>query len=157
MAVDPYREMYPSLVIVHPSNEAALEACFEIRRKVFVDEQDCPPEEEFDQFDKTANHVLVLHSAKPVAASRWRTTPDGVKIERMAVLAEWRERGIGSAMLRWVLRDIKGTPGKVYLHAQRQAIYFYEQHGFVSEDEYFEEAGIPHVKMSLPSEKLGQA
>ena len=147
--VDPYREMYPSLVIVHPANDAALQACFEIRRKVFVDEQHVDETEEYDEFDQTARQVLVLHSAAPVATARWRPTAEGIKIERMAVLKEWRERGIGSAMLRWILRDIKGTPGKVYLHAQRQAIYFYERHGFVGDGEFFIEADIEHQLMVL--------
>ena len=78
-----------------------------------------------------------------------RLKPDG-QLGRMAVLTEYRNQGIGSALLRFILQDIKNKkPIKIYLHAQVSAINFYKKQGFIEHGEIFYEADIPHRKMLL--------
>ena len=66
----------------------------------------------------------------------------------MAVLPDYRNKGIGSALLQFILKNIETTDlSQIFLHAQTTAIKFYEQQGFISHGEIFHEANIPHRKM----------
>lgn len=126
----------------------SLEKVFAIRRKVFVDEQECPPELEWE-FEDESMHFLGTVNDLPAGASRWRKTPKGYKLERFAVLKEYRNLGLGQALVRAVLSDLPADADHVYLHAQLAAIGLYEKFGFEREGEQFEEAGIQHFKMVL--------
>jgi predicted GNAT family N-acyltransferase len=123
------------------------EAMHGIRRRVFVEEQQVAPELEFDEHEAAAHHYIGRLGALPIACGRWRITAEGkAKIERCAVLPDYRGQGYGRALVQYLLNDMpSGYP--VYLHAQDQAIPFYEALGFVSEGEAFYEAGILHRRM----------
>ncbi|GGF18857.1 GNAT family N-acetyltransferase [Hymenobacter cavernae] len=128
-----------------------LDAAFAIRRKVFVEGQGVPAEDEYDEHDRTnARHYLARTAdGTPCGAARWRKTPNGVKLERFAVLEAYRNQAAGAALLQSVLQDVEAAhPGaQVYLHAQLPAVRFYERHGFVKEGEQFSECDIEHFKM----------
>ena len=126
----------------------------EIRHEVFVIGQKVPAELEVDDFEKDAIHYLAFFNNNPVGAARWRITNEGVKLERFAVLGEYRGRGIGSAMVEKILSDIKRDPEagnlEIYLHAQLDAISLYRKYGFVKYGNMFDEAGLMHYVMRLP-------
>ncbi|WP_046245490.1 GNAT family N-acetyltransferase [Hymenobacter terrenus] len=130
-----------------------LDAAFTIREKVFVEEQGVPFDLENDEHDRRdARHYLARAAdGTPAGAARWRETNNGVKLERFAVLADFRNQAIGATLLHAVLADIRAElpEAKVYLNAQLRAIPFYERHGFQKEGEMFEEANIQHYKMVL--------
>jgi len=116
-----------------------------IRRIVFIEEQGVPEDMEWDEYDTSSTHYLVTHNHKTIATARLK--PDG-QIGRMAVLAEYRNQGIGSKLLQFVLKNAAQTNiNKVYLHAQVEAIPFYEKQGFTSQSDIFYEANIPHREM----------
>lgn len=123
-----------------------------IRKKVFIEEQDCPPEEEWDGHDDTSRHVLGRVDGRAVATARWRTVPHGeeivAKLERFAVLPEFRGRGHGTVLVRHVLEDARRAGFDAFLvHAQDHLEDWYEDLGFSSTGRTFEEAGRPHVEM----------
>ncbi len=126
----------------------------EIRHEVFVIGQNVPADLEVDEFESDAIHYLAFLNNNPVGAARWRITDDGVKLERFAVLNEFRGRGIGSAMVEKILSDIKRDPEagnmEIYLHAQMNAIPLYRKFGFVKFGNMFDEAGLMHYAMRLP-------
>ena len=68
----------------------------------------------------------------------------------MAVLVEWRSRGVGAALLGALiaLARERSMP-RVTLHAQTHAAGFYRRFGFSERGGEFSEAGIPHVEMAL--------
>jgi predicted GNAT family N-acyltransferase len=117
-----------------------------VRDPVFLDEQRVPPEIEADALDPDCHHVLARDDdGNPIGTAR--LAPGG-RIGRMAVLQDWRGRGVGAAMLQTLLdlaRDLRH--GEVELHAQVDAIGFYERFGFSTEGEEFVEAGIRHRHM----------
>jgi predicted GNAT family N-acyltransferase len=125
---------------------ADLEKVFAIRREVFVGEQNCPPELEWE-FEEESNHFLAIVDGIPAGASRWRKTDKGYKLERFAVLKNFRGHGLGQALVKAVLNDLPKDADYVYLHAQVQAVTLYERFGFVKTGPEFEEAGIRHYKM----------
>lgn len=66
----------------------------------------------------------------------------------MAVLRDWRCRGVGTVLLHALVDQARARRlTEVSLHAQREAMPFYLHHGFSTEGTEFEEAGIPHVSM----------
>ena len=131
-----------------------LDTAFSIREKVFVEEQNVPAADEYDQHDRagTTRHYLARHNGHPAGAARWRPTAQGVKLERFAVLPEFRNLGVGEALVQQVLADVAAeapAAAQVYLHAQLRAIPLYERIGFSKVGEMFEECAIQHYKMVL--------
>jgi len=122
------------------------EKAFSIRRKVFVDEQGVDPALEYDK-EENAHHYLLLISDKPVATARWRDTENGIKLERFAVLSEFRNRGLGEIILKEVLKDVIALKKAIYLHSQLRAVSFYERNGFVKKGPVFYEANMGHYYM----------
>jgi predicted GNAT family N-acyltransferase len=122
------------------------ELAFAIRRKVFVDEEGVAPNLEYDH-EEEAHHYLLLLGGKALATARWRETEKGIKLERFAVLPEFRNRGLGGIILKEVLNDVVKFGKTIYLHSQLRAVPFYERHGFEREGEVFYEAGMGHYFM----------
>ena len=118
----------------------------EIRRRVFIEEQNVPQELEWDGADDSAQHWLAYYEGQPVGTARMLR--DG-HIGRMAVLTRARGRGIGSEMLRAVLTAATQQLREVFLHAQIHALPFYARFGFIAEGPEFIDAGIPHRTMRL--------
>lgn len=118
-----------------------------IRRAVFVVEQHVSEEEEWDDNDAVCQHVLALADGMPIGTGR--LLPNG-HVGRMAVLKDWRGRGVGRAMLTLLLNLARESGFKsVVLHAQTHALNFYIKQGFTAEGHEFMEAGIPHRLMRI--------
>ena len=140
--------------IVRPVNwKAQSEQLHAIRRVVFIEEQSVPEDLEWDDSDASCYHVLAI-AADGSAIGTGRLALDG-RIGRMAVLKEWRGRGVGSAILKYllVLAQKEGHL-TVRLHAQTHAVPFYAKHGFAASGPEFVEAGIPHHAMSMELEAV---
>ena len=118
-----------------------------IRAKVFVEEQGVPVELEWDGLDEHAYHVLAFAAdGTPIGTGRLL---QDTHIGRMAVLKEWRRRGVGSAMLDVLLVAAnKMGYGEVELNAQTRVLNFYLRKGFAPHGEEFMDAGIPHIAMT---------
>lgn len=138
----------PEFEIRAASWQADADLIRRVRQQVFVLEQKIPEHLEWDDADANALHLLVFDRKRDVVGTG-RLEPGG-KIGRLAVMAKFRRRGLGSRLLLRLV-SIAGEAGlkKVYLHAQLPAIAFYERHGFVREGESFDEGGIEHVVASL--------
>ena len=116
-----------------------------IRFTVFVEEQRVPADLEMDESDAGSLHALAYVDGQAIGTGR--LLPDG-HIGRMAVLKEWRGRGVGRAMLRRLIEAASGRGhAEVALSAQVHALEFYRAEGFKPEGIVYEEAGIPHQSM----------
>jgi predicted GNAT family N-acyltransferase len=117
-----------------------------VREAVFVQEQGVPLELEWDELDPLCHHVIARDAdGQPIGTGR--LTPEH-KIGRMAVLAEWRGRGVGDAILLALIDKARQLGWHdLSLHAQVSAIGFYARHGFLPYAERFIEAGIDHQSM----------
>lgn len=125
-----------------------LNACRDIRRIVFVDEQGVAPDLEYDSLDRTATHYLACRQGRPVACARAIRDAGCVVVGRVAVLKADRGAGVGSALMTAVLEDAaRGGAAFALLHAQVRALGFYEKLGFAAEGDEFLEADIPHYTM----------
>ena len=128
--------------------DKALPLARPVRELVFVTEQKVPLELEWDEWDERSDHA-VARDAGGQAIGTARLLPDG-RIGRMAVLREWRRRGVGAALMEALLQKAREQSlSRVTLHAQTHAAGFYRRFGFSERGGEFWEAGIPHVEMAL--------
>lgn len=142
------------IVITRVTEDEEFDAIFDIRRQVFVIEQLVPEDEEWDEFEHISRHYMAQKEGKTVGTARWRFTLTGdVKMERFAVLSDYRGQGVGALLVKGLLSEIPRIEGKkIYLHAQTHAADFYKKYKFEPEGELFDEAGISHVKMVYKGE-----
>ena len=120
-----------------------------IRRSVFIDEQQIPVEIEMDAFEESAIYVIAYFDEEAVGTARWREIGNTVKLERFAVLKNYRNKGIGRKLTMFIIDRI--PQGKIiFLNSQESAIGFYSKLGFISKGPLFKEANILHQKMIFP-------
>jgi predicted GNAT family N-acyltransferase len=141
----PYRRIF---AIESPADMAR---AYEIRRRVFIEEQHVPEEIELDADDARAFHALATVGADAIGCGRMLDHGDGeVKIGRMAVLRQFRGTGVGRDILRFLIDRARSLNfRKAILHAQLSAQGFYSKEGFTPVGEVFDEAGIEHRKMQM--------
>lgn len=142
----------PALRIRVVNQEREWERAKSVRQEVFVDEQACPPEEEWDAHDANSRHLIGDVEEETVATARWREVEqDGhvmAKLERFAVRKPFRGCGYGREMVQAVIDDAKAAGHRRFiLHAQAHLEDFYASFGFASTGHRFDEVGIPHVEM----------
>ncbi|MCL7423738.1 GNAT family N-acetyltransferase [Streptomyces sp. YS415] len=152
--------MTPEPYAVRVASEAAdREACFAVRREVFVGEQGVPEEVEYDAYDAVAVHVLAVRAdGLPIgagrllfgeaAAAKVGGDPSVGSLGRLAVTKAARGLGVGVALVR-AIEDAARARGlrAVDLHAQTQALGFYERLGYEAYGPEFADAGIAHRAM----------
>jgi len=141
-------------VSIFDHESSAFDEALALRTRVFVEEQGVPLDREVDGRDPEATHVLVREGELPVATARVREYDGGsaLKIERVAVTRAHRGEGYGDAVMDAV-ESYGREEGydRLVLDAQVPVVGFYERRGYaVRDDEPFEDAGIPHRRMSLP-------
>ena len=129
------------------SNKELHKIAMEIRIKVFVDEQKVPIEIE-EEFEEESTHFLIYHRRKIAGTARYRRTDNGIKFERFAFLIEYRGKGLGYDILRYMLNEVKPFAQPIYLNAQITAVDFYKKSGFIISGEKFDEGGIIHYPMT---------
>lgn len=123
-------------------------ALMAIREQVFIVEQHVPIALEWDNADASATHFLVVNAAG-VAIACARVLADGY-IGRMAVVKAYRGLGIGRELLKQAITFCKEQGFReVRLSAQKHALNFYAQAGFVVCSVEYLDADIPHYDMRL--------
>lgn len=136
------------LLITH--NDPRFADIAAIRRKVFIDEQGVPEDEEWDAIDSHASYLLAYLGDKPVATLRFYPDEDSLHVGRVAVLPECRGTGLGRTLMERCLAEGRRL-GFVhsFVSAQSDKADFYRKLGYaVTGDEYIE-AGIPHLRMEM--------
>ena len=114
-----------------------------IREDVFVREQGFV--NEFDERDHHCKHIIVFDCHLPVATCRYFYEEGHYVLGRIAVIQSYRHLGIGTMMVQYVTSHI--CDGDIILHAQLQAVPFYEKLGFQAYGEIEYEEHCPHTWM----------
>ena len=121
----------------------------DVRRAVFIEEQDVAEAVEFDDKDEEARHFVARIASNPAGTARVRLVDqDTAKVERVAVHAEYRGHGVGKRVME-AAHEYGREAGRsrAIVHAQTRVKEFYESLGYESVGEVEDETGIPHVKM----------
>ena len=128
------------------NNKEELDNCLSIRRKVFIEEQKISEEIEMDDDHTNAISICAIMNEMHIGTARYRETSSGIKLERFAVLHDYRGQGVGKALVKFMVDKLDGKK-MIYLHAQETVVDFYLTLGFEKVNTRFYEAGIPHWKM----------
>ena len=138
------------IIVNNVENSSDEKTAFEIRNLVFCKEQKVSEKIEFDGLDEFCDHYLAKINELPIGTARIREEKKGAfKIERMAVLKEYRKKGAGKAIIKEILKHYLNLNkvNNLILNSQIEAKDFYKKFGFVEVGEEFVEANIIHKKM----------
>lgn len=130
----------------------AIQPALDLRKEVFVEEQKVPLEEEIDNVDPHAFHVVALNTQGQVCGTgRMYSDPEDPKcahIGRMAVRKDSRHGGCGAALLSELIAEASRRGfRKAVLSAQEHAIPFYARFGFRITGPLYLDCAIPHRLM----------
>lgn len=138
----------PGLDIHIAENKKEIDQVMKIREIVFIAGQNVDWDIEMDEFDKDASHFIALLDGKPAGCARLRFFKKKAKLERIAVLPEYRKRGIGRKIVEYLVNYSKEKGAEeAYMNAQVYANDFYVKCGFAPRGPEFMEAGIVHREM----------
>ena len=121
-----------------------------IRKSVFNIELGILESELFDKHDETCDHFLIFDGKKIAGSVRIRSIENTIKLERMAILKEFRAKNYGK---NFILQITEYYSTKNFSQLIFDSIYsvrgFYKKCGFIEEGEIFQRVGIDHIRMSL--------
>ena len=102
-----------------------------VRSAVYIGQQECPFEEEFDGNDLCATHLLGYVGHEPAGCMRIRFFADFAKIERLAIREEFRKTRTAFQLVRAGFRlcQKKGYT-RIYGHSQKRLVNFWSRFGF---------------------------
>ena len=118
-----------------------------IRTAVFIEEQGIAAEDEWDDQDPISTHFVVYDADQPIATARLLSNDH---VGRVAVLKEYRSKGIGKLVMQEIIALAKQQQRKeLILSSQVHATQFYSGLGFAVQGESYLDCGIPHVDMVM--------
>lgn len=137
-------------VFVADTKEKKAAALF-VRRRVFVSEQNVSLEADVEG-DEEATHFVVEKEGMPVGAGRFRVKGSFLKFERIATLSQARGKGVATALMLFMQAYGKELYPHLLqiLHAQIDALLFYQKLGWVALGPEFQEEGITHRLLFRP-------
>ena len=139
------------------SSKEEMEKSYAIRTKVFCEEQKISKEIEFDNLDHLCSHFLIFDDKKAIATARVRQKDEKIlKIERVAVLLEFRRLKVGSILIKKIIKNYISLDDNqsIILHSQIAVADFYKSLNFISYGDEFFEDGIPHIAMRYKKTKI---
>lgn len=119
-----------------------------IRELVFIQEQNIPEQDEWDEHDAVSQHFVVYDQDRAIATARLLQNHS---VGRVAVIKEYRGQGMGQLIMLEII-DYAQKQNRPFLQLSSQvhAISFYEKLGFVTQGDEYDECGIPHIEMVMP-------
>ena len=132
------------------SSKEEMDQSYAIRTKVFCEEQKISKEIEFDNLDHLCDHFLIFDYKKAIGTTRVRHKEKNIlKIERVAVLLEFRRLKVGSILIKNIIEHYMNLDDNksIILHSQVAVANFYKSLNFISYGNDFFEDGIPHIAM----------
>jgi predicted GNAT family N-acyltransferase len=127
----PVPSLAPEVTIKLAATSDEMLQCFALRAAVFMGEQHCPYDEEFDGNDYTATHVILCVDGEPAGSMRLRWFQSFCKFERCVVLRRYRALGLHHQLNAWC-KEFARRKGytKAYVHLQKRHVPMMEKEGF---------------------------
>lgn len=136
--------------IVYAQNQKEIFSVINIRKDVFMIEQNVSVIEELDNLDYDAKHFLIESNGIFVGTARIVYKEDYALIGRVAILKQYRKHGYGKQLIKHLIDVIRSEHIKtIRLGAQVQALPFYNKLGFIQYGDMYLDANIEHYDMEL--------
>ena len=139
------------------SGDPLCEHVYDIRRRVFVEEQGYSLENEIDEYDKMSVYALVMDDdGTPSATGRlYIDSEDRFALGRICVLKEKRGRYMGDLVMRMLLyRAQELNCASVTLSSQLPVVSFYAKYGLKPVGDVYPDEGVPHRRMVASREEI---
>ncbi|ALD66086.1 GNAT family N-acetyltransferase [Spiroplasma cantharicola] len=138
-----------NFLIEYSTENDIFDQAWQIRKKVFCEEQKYPEEDEYDKYDSTSFHVIGFENDLVVCCARILEKEDGWYIGRIAVLKQFRGKGIGHKLINFLEEFIKKNfnATEIFLNAQETVLNLYRKNGFEVISDKFLDGEIWHFKM----------
>ena len=133
------------MISVRKIEKDEFELGYEIRKQVFIIEQEIPAELEYDNYDEISSHFIAEENGKAVGYCRVYEKDGFGKIGRVAVLKSHRGKGIAKALITFVENALPFS--KWVVHSQTYIVPLYSKCGYSTVGDEFIEDGIMHYKM----------
>ena len=122
-----------------------------IRKSVFIDGQNISYEDELELDKEEGRKTFLIYLyKKPIGTIRYLQTGEReFKLERFAILNDYRHKGYGKEAFNFLCNKISGeyNPCRIYFNAQYSLLDYYQSLGFSPKGEIFDDAHIPHILM----------
>ena len=137
------------MIEVRPARDAdEVRAALALRLEVFVVEQNVPVDEEVDEHDETALHLVAVEDGRVIATARVVMEGDTAKLGRVAVARHARRLGIAGRLIAASESHARAHgAARVALAAQTGALPLYEKAGYIAYGERFMDANLEHLMM----------
>ncbi len=138
-----------SAIVCRPvKNDAELQKCFEIRRKIFVDEQGLFDGTDRDEYDDCAIHLVAFHNDQIIGTVRIYEQEDNIWWGgRLAITKRYRGRA-GKQLVHKAMKIVAAADARhFYAHVQRKNVTFFKNLGWQPEGPVFRLHGKPHQLM----------
>jgi predicted GNAT family N-acyltransferase len=102
------------------------------------------------ELEEEKNHIQIAGFLDNELVATAVLVPEGaaMKMQRVVVSDTLRSLNIGSEMMAFCEKLASGKHFKVmYCHSRDSAVNFYSKNHYEKEGRYFDEDGIPHLKM----------
>ncbi len=139
-------------IVVKRISEDNWESYLDVRKKVFVEEQNVSLEEEIDDLDglnvEGVIHIGAFKDKRVIGTARLISNKDTLVVGRVSVLKEYRNQGVGNKIMKYAQVQAENN-GYSYLAlgAQLTAIPFYQKSGYVEFGDEYLDANIKHMNM----------
>ncbi|WP_196606826.1 GNAT family N-acetyltransferase [Pectinatus frisingensis] len=135
------------IIKIVETEEERLKA-FLVRGIVYLEEQKCPYNEEFDLNDFTATQIIGLIDNEPILTARIRYFSNFAKLERVAIRKPYRKQGYAHKLIKYMIEFcLKKGYTKLYMHAQIRLKHFDEKYSFHQIGTPFYFSGYDYIEM----------
>jgi len=122
----------------------------DIRKIVFSDEMGISEHKLFDKFDQESEHFIFVEQNNVIGSVRLRQVEGYIKLERMAIYEEFRQKNFGHDAISQIINYYKNKPfTKIILDSIYDIRNFYKKCGFVEVGKIFDRVDLPHIRMEL--------
>ncbi|KAJ1964986.1 Acetyltransferase (GNAT) domain [Dipsacomyces acuminosporus] len=140
---------------IHEASEEERTQAVQVRIRVFVDIQGFPLEEEVDDLDQVARHIVILDGDKVIGTLRILNSEEVAKIGRVVILPEYQGKGLGRKLMEYAENYVAASGEYsnckfTKLGSQYDKREFYQKCGYVEKGDIYDELGCPHVWMYKP-------
>ncbi|KAJ2616712.1 hypothetical protein H4S08_000648 [Coemansia sp. RSA 1365] len=147
---------------IHLASPAEFKEAVEVRIHLFVDVQGFPLNDEVDEDDKHAIHVVVVDKTKNnkvIGTLRMLNKGKVAKIGRVAVLPDYQGQGLGIGLMEFAKKYAATDPAfisckKLSLSSQCVKREFYENRGYKAQGDVFDILGCPHIMMHMDVQRV---
>ncbi|PIA18548.1 putative acetyl transferase [Coemansia reversa NRRL 1564] len=147
---------------IHLASPVEFKKAVEVRIHLFVDVQGFPLDDEVDEDDKVAIHVVAVDKTKGnkvIGTLRMLNKGETAKIGRVAVLPDYQGQGIGIKLMEFAKQHAARDPAfslckKLSLSSQYDKRKFYENRGYEAQGNVFDILGCPHIMMHMDVQRV---